>query len=171
MKKYTTLLAALALVMGLTLKSNAESLLSLSRLSTDTFGTYNAQSGDFGAGIGLGYTLIDYVEVATDITSLAPTAAFADNTHFNLDLRLRLPHDSKYNVLSGLRISPYVYGGMGHGFSGSGWDSHTGLGLEFKATDHINIFSDVRYTFANEQFFNTGGDSSAGVRAGLRFRF
>ena len=171
MKKYTTLLAALALVMGLTLKSKAESLLSLSRLSTDTFGTYNAQSGDFGAGLGLGYTLFDYVELATDITSLAPTAAFSDNTHVNLDVRLRLPHDSKYNVLSGLRISPYVFGGMGHGFSGSGWDSHTGLGLEFKATDHINIFSDVRYTFPNDQFINTRGDDSTGVRSGFRFRF
>jgi hypothetical protein len=171
MKKYTTLLAALALVMGLTLKSKAESLLSLSRLSTDTFGTYNSQSGDFGAGLGLGYSFFDYVELATDITSLAPTAAFADNTHVNLDVRLRLPHDSKYNVLSGLRISPYVFGGMGHGFSGSGWDSHTGLGFEFKATDHINIFSDVRYTFANDQFINTSGDDSTGIRAGLRFRF
>ena len=109
--------------------------------------------------------------MATDITSLAPTAAFADNTHVNFDVRLRLPHDSKYNVLSGLRISPYAFLGVGHGFSGSGWDSHTGLGLEFKANDHINIFSDVRYTFANDHFLNTGGDSSAGVRAGLRFRF
>lgn len=165
------LLAVLALFLGLTLNTKAESLLSISRLSTDTFGTYNAQSGDFGAGIGLGYTVFDYVELATDITSLAPTAVFVDNTHINLDVRLRLPFDSKYNVLSGLRLSPYIFGGMGHGFSGSGWDSHTGLGLEFKATDHINVFTDARYTFANDEFFNTGGDSSAGVRLGLRFRF
>ncbi len=165
------LLAVLALFLGLTLNTKAESLLSLSRLSADSFGTYNAQSGDFGAGIGIGYAITDYVEVVTDITSLSPTDSFVDNTHANLDLRLRLPFDSKFNVLSGLRLSPYVFGGMGHCFTGSGWDSHTGLGLEFKATDHINIFSDVRYTFANEEFFNTGGDSSAGVRAGLRFRF
>jgi hypothetical protein len=161
----------LALLLSLTLNTRAESLLSLSRLSADTFGTYNRQSGDFGAGIGVGYAFTDYVELAADITSLSPTAVFVDNTHANLDLRLRLPLDSKYNVLAPLRLSPYVYGGMGHCLTGSGWDTHTGAGLEFKVTDHINLFSDFRYTFANEEFLNTQGQDSFGVRAGLRFRF
>jgi hypothetical protein len=165
------LLAVLALFLGLTLNTNAESLLSLSRLSADTFGTYNRQSGDFGAGIGVGYAFTDYVELAADITSLSPTAVFVDNTHANLDLRLRLPLDSKYNILAPLRLSPYIYGGMGHCLVGSGWDTHAGAGLEFKVTDHINVFSDFRHTFANEEFLNTQGQDSFGVRAGLRFRF
>ena len=158
-------------IFAMTLGSKAESLLSLSRLSVDTFGTYNRESTDFGAGLGVGYRFTDYVELAADITSLSPTAVFVDNTHANLDVRLRLPLESKYNVLSTLRTSPYVFGGMGHCLTGSGWDSHAGAGLEFKVTSHIGLFSDFRYTFANDEFINTQGRDSFGVRAGLRFRF
>jgi hypothetical protein len=98
---------------------------------------------------------------------------------------LRYPLDIKY---PGFHLAPYVFGGVGgifnentvftrvvtlghaHELSRRNTDNEVlgdgGLGLEYRFTPHIGLFSDVRYNVVN-----LSKNNFLSTRFGLRFAF
>jgi hypothetical protein len=98
---------------------------------------------------------------------------------------LRYPLDTAF---PGFHLAPYAFGGVGgifnqnntftriatagsqNRFNRSGADDEVlgdvGVGLEYRFTPHIGLFSDARYNFVNGPKNNF-----LGTRVGLRFAF
>ena len=135
-------------------------------LQLDVFGTWtdvtkgNPHSNGFGGGLGVNYFFIKYLGVGIDGDVYdGGSRAVADVTG---RLIARFPIEA-----GGFCIAPYAFTG-----GGLLWDDvtvgtwHVGGGLEWRATHHIGVFSEGRYTWG-------GGDrvDAAQVRAGVRIVF
>jgi hypothetical protein len=126
------------------LDSNSEpaptstSLFKAKELTLDLYGNYtaaephgithlfdtNARHGKYGAGLGATYWMTRYVGAGLDVT--IPDAGnlhglFFDQVSWSLTARLPLGH-----------VAPYALAGVGRNFESSLWNTHVGVGLEWR---------------------------------------
>jgi hypothetical protein len=157
-----------------TTQQNTTSDLSLYRdqeFSIDLFGsgsinneTINHLSGNsvehhslVGGGGGVNFFFCRYVGVGAEGEYENSSHHFLDSASGNLILRLPIADTG---------IAPYIFGGGGHQFDQIDQNfAQGGAGVEFRFTEHIGLFLDARYVFADKT-----EDYGVG-RAGLRFSF
>ncbi len=137
----------------------------------DVFGGYftaetrlngvNADHG-WGGGIGLNYFFHRYYGVGVEGSAFAVDERV--NKFVNLNTYLRFPVEGR------ICFAPYLFAGGGWEFSPvhDNIHGHAGLGVDFRITSKMSIFTDARYTW-------TGGprvNNDFGLfRTGLSFAF
>jgi len=143
--------------------------------SLGAFGSYGVAFGDnhrsigdhaWGGGVDGQYFPLQYLGLAVEgnFFNELPGNFFGSTVTGNVILRLPLD-----NNLPGFHLAPYVFGGVGGIFnennrltrittgganfhhSGSGNEvlGDAGVGLEYRFTPHLGLFSDARYNFVN----------------------
>ena len=137
------------------------------QLTLDGFATYhqffpnfgsqfdhNWRHGTFGGGAGVDYFFLPYVGLGVD--SFGDSKGdFFDNVTGNVYLRLPVAQTG---------FAPYIYGGAGEVFHPTGEITEDcGVGLEYRFSRRIGVFSDVRYIFEKKT------EDSNLVRLGLKF--
>jgi opacity protein-like surface antigen len=117
------------------------------------------QDNGGGGGIGFNYFFLKYLGIGEDNN-------FTSTSHglytFSGSLIARLPIETGHFCLA-----PYALGGGGFqtdGVNAGTW--HVGGGLEWRATPHLGIFTEGRYTWAGDHIEDT-----VRVSAGVRFVF
>jgi hypothetical protein len=159
-------------------------------LSLDLFGSYinpedgfvhlfdnNIHHGSWGGGAGLNFFFTRMLGIGTDFNVSDHQGyfynygggGFYNGRHGNTwavddwvgNIYVRFP-------LWNTGLAPYIYGGGGRGMYPSwDWVYGGGVGLEFRFTPGIGIFSDARFLWSNEStLLNT-----VTIRAGLRIAF
>jgi len=133
-------------------------------LQLDASGTslfYSAGRPAWGGGLVVNYFFTKFVGLGAEQDVVGRKGESAEwATVGNLFLR--------YPICS-LNLAPYAMAGggaaYGAGRNGHGF-GHVGGGIEYRATDHIGLFSDARWIFSSEE-------PKSGVlgRAGVRFAF
>ena len=115
------------------------------------------RDGKLGAGASLGYYFHRYVGVEGYAYSESTSEHFVDNVGGDLLLRLPLGH-------SGFAL--YGLAGGGRQFDPEiQWYLDAGGGVEWRFTDHVGVFVDARYVWADET------KDYGLARAGLKFGF
>jgi hypothetical protein len=117
----------------------------------------NARHGKFGVGLGATYWLTANFGAALDAT-----VPQVDNTHGVLFDQVSLSASARLPLAS---VAPYMFGGVGRDFENSHWNTHAGLGLEWRFHRRVGSFVDARYVFASH------ATDSLMIRAGVRFPF
>ncbi len=151
-------------------------------LSLDLFASYtaaqqgideifntNIEHGDWGGGVGLNYFFTRELGIAADINMPDNGGNLVDSASGSLVFRL--PWEAA-------GLAPYVFGGGGRLTEPSWqWSLHAGLGLEWRFSQHIGIFADGRYVWADDAYDDTyrhqskfDGDHLL-LRSGLRLVF
>lgn len=131
----------------------------------DVFGSFTNGARDyryddgFGGGIGANYFFTRYLGVGVDGT------VYDGGVHGvwsgSASLIARYPVD-----LGHLCFAPYLFGGGGVRSDGQTVGTvHGGAGLEFRVTPRVGIFSDARYTWAENR------SDAITTRVGIRFAF
>lgn len=131
----------------------------------DVFGTYtnslrnlDYQDG-FGGGVGVNYFFTRNIGVGVDGSVYDGDVSGVWNTTGSIIARFPLEMHS-------VCIAPYIYGGGGARMDGHAVaTAHAGGGLEWRVSQKIGIFSDVRYTWAEHN------QDALQTRVGLRFVF
>jgi hypothetical protein len=115
------------------------------------------RNGELGLGAGISYFFSRYVGVEGYAYSEDTHRHFVDNVDGNLILRLPIGH-------SGLAL--YGLGGGGRQFDPViQWTLHAGGGVEWRFVEHVGVFADAQYVWADET-----RDYGLG-RVGLRIGF
>jgi len=119
----------------------------------------NKPVGGFGGGLGANYFFMRYlgVGVDSDVTSTSHGL-----WNFTGSLIARYPIEAGH-----LCLAPYILGGGGFqtdGVNAGTW--HVGGGLEWRATRHIGIYGEGRYTWAGDHV-----EDNVRVELGVRFVF
>jgi hypothetical protein len=122
-------------------------------------GDHNGRKDGFGGGIGVNYFFTRYLGVGID-----GNIADVHNGLWTIsgDLIARYPIEAGHFC-----IAPYILAGGGFqtdGINAGTW--HVGGGLEWRATHHIGIFGEGRYTWAG-----THEEDNTRVSLGVRFIF
>jgi len=113
----------------------------------------------FGGGLGVNYFFMRYLGVGADANI---SAASNGLWTFSGSLIARYPIET-----GSICLAPYVLGGGGFqtdGINAGTW--HVGGGLEWRATHHLGIYGEGRYTWAGAH-----EEDSARVSLGVRFVF
>ena len=145
-------------------------------LSLDLFGSYlnperkfenlfvtNARRGAWGGGVGANYFFLKYVGLGADVNFSDHPGRIMDEAGGNLILRLPLGNTG---------LAPYIFGGGGQllgqvPYTGYGWFYDGGVGLEYRFTHQIGLFTDGRFMWSDR---STENDRLM-IRAGLRLAF
>jgi hypothetical protein len=117
----------------------------------------NARHGKFGAGLASTYWVTRNFGVGLDSAVPAVdniSGVLFDQISLSFEARLPVGH-----------LSPYVLAGLGRNFESGLWNSHAGVGVEWRFTQSAGIFVDARYLFASHE------TDSLMLRTGVRFSF
>jgi len=123
---------------------------------TTSIASIASDEGDWHGGIGVNYFITKHIGVGSETYFNNFDGHFIDNT--SISAFFRYPYK---------KVAPYGFGGVGYRFEGN--DSfmyHVGLGVEYRFTKMFGLFTDMRYTWVDDD--NT--DHSL-VRFGTRFLF
>ena len=115
-----------------------------------------------GGGAGANFFFARYFGVGVDGTWFGggPNSAALQQVTGNVILRYPIE-------LRSFGLAPYVFAGGGEIFDGKQTSAaDTGVGVEFRLTRHIGVFTDWRYDFTNGDRGNL-----TTTRAGVRFAF
>jgi hypothetical protein len=137
------------------------------QLTLDMFGSYikdfhdfgdqfdhNWRHGQFGGGAGVNYFFSKYAGIGADSFTY-DEGEFFKNVSGNV--YLRLPIES-------IGIAPYIFGGGGRDFNPvAEWHEDAGVGLEYRFSRHVGIFSDIRYIWEGKTA------NASLVRVGVQF--
>ncbi len=139
-------------------------------LSLDLFGSYtaaeekfshlfqtNIRHGNWGGGVGLNHFFVKYAGIGADVNMSDHPGRIVDQAMGNLILRF---------PIESIGLAPYIFGGGGRGvYPDWEWVYDGGVGLEFRFTPGVGIFSDARYIWAEKT------TDRLLIRAGLRLLF
>jgi opacity protein-like surface antigen len=157
----------------------------------DIFGSYAPSSSDagkylgnhaWGGGVGVNYFFTRNFGLGLEGDVLRPTGAGINHDpagQFALNLLARLP-------IGETGWAPYAIGGIGGFLPGGSYnyftalqrtfrdsnsedilfEGHLGLGVEYRFTPNIGVFTDGRY-----EWVQNGHDDFAQIRTGIRFAF
>jgi hypothetical protein len=116
------------------------------------------RDGQLGAGIGVSYFFHRYVGIEGYAYSESTGGKhFVDDIGGNLIFRLPLGESG---------VAPYVFGGGGRQIDPvTQWNLDAGGGVEWRFTDHVGVFVDARYVWADKT------DDYGLGRLGLKFGF
>ena len=115
------------------------------------------QNTELGIGAGVNYFFTQNMGISAD--------AYSENTHgavidsASVSFTYRLP-------LGGSGFAPYAFGGGGRTFENvKAWFVQAGVGVEYRFTPHIGVFTDLRGVVPDEtKYYGLG-------RLGVRFAF
>ena len=147
------------------------SLFRPNELALDLYGTYtasepngignlfstNLRHGKFGAGLGVTYWITRNFGAGLDVT-----VPQVDDVHGALFDQVSLSFEARLPIGP---VAPYSFAGAGRNFENGSWNTHAGLGLEWRFHQSAAVFMDARYVFASH------GTDSLMMRAGVRFPF
>lgn len=151
--------------------------------NVDLFGVYGFSGSEservlqdpaWGGGAGVGYFFNQYIGVGLE--------AFAVDTEPDATGQVALNVTARFPIQDAC-IAPYLFGGVGIVFNANDpefdgdrderdstddglVEAHIGLGVEYRCTQNVGVFTDIRYTFVEKQDTNFGL-----VRFGVRFAF
>ena len=110
-----------------------------------------------GLGLGLTYFITRNIGIGAEAYSEDTSGPFIDSASANLTLRLPLGQSG---------VAPYIFGGGGEQFDLNRLSfGQAGVGIEFRFTPNVGIFTDARMVWPTEtQYFGV-------ARLGLRFAF
>lgn len=132
-------------------------------LQIDVFGSYTdavkrSDHGDgIGGGVAVNYFFIKYLGIG------AEGNIYGGDVHGAWDLGGRLI--ARYPIEGRICLAPYLFAGGGVSTDGTTvgtWNA--GGGIEWRATHHIGIFGEGRYTWGEDR-------DAAQARVGIRFAF
>lgn len=137
--------------------------------SVDLFGSYTAASGNtdrfkdgFGGGLGVNHFFTKHFGLGLDAYAWE-----GDRPRNGITAGVSGSLIARYPIEE-IHLAPYVFGGVGGIFTESRSaqpSGHLGGGLEYRFTEHMGVFSDVRYVFADED------NDYALPRLGIRYAF
>jgi len=127
------------------------------RYLNNTSGFKANRDVQLGVGVGLNHFFTRHFGLGIEAYSEDTQHRFVDNASISFIGRLPI-NDSGF--------APYVFGGGGQQYDPARlWFVHLGGGVEYRFTDKIGLFTDVRYVF-------TDGAKDQGLgRLGVRFIF
>ena len=157
MKRTLPLLAFLLLLTTLAARAQEEeSRFRPGEWDVSPFATYVDKSGgDWGVGAALTYFINRNIGVGATTYWTDFGGTFFDNVE----------GEAYYRIPLFKRLAPYAVGGVGYQFASEEWFGSLGGGLDFRAFEHLDAFSDIQYRFANET------RDGVAIRLGLRFAF
>ena len=128
-------------------------------LDTRTHENVSGRKDGFGGGLGVNYFFMRYLGVGADANvSSASNGLWT----FSGSLIARYPIEA-----GNLCLAPYILGGGGFqtdGINAGTW--HVGGGLEWRATHHLGVYGEGRYTWAGAH-----EEDNVRVSVGVRFIF
>jgi len=129
------------------------------------FETNIRHTGKWGGNVGLNYFPDQYIGIGGNINMSDNGGAFVDQALGNLIVRF---------PICPIALAPYVFGGGGRSFDNLvefepkwQWFADFGVGLEFRPSPVMGIFSDAAYMW----HLDDGGVDRLLIRVGLRLLF